>query len=76
MLKTWILTGVVVLGRHDRARISAHDCDLPYEYRIGRFPVTVAQFREYVEATGESPADPDSLRSPGKHDRRRGGTEA
>ena len=31
----------------------AHDCDLPYEYRIGRYPVTVAQFREYVKATGE-----------------------
>jgi formylglycine-generating enzyme required for sulfatase activity len=43
----------------------AHDCDLPYEYRIGRYPVTVAQFREYVEATGEQPGDPDSLRGPG-----------
>lgn len=43
----------------------AHDCDLPYEYRIGLYPVTVAQFREYVEATGESPGDPDSLRAPG-----------
>lgn len=43
----------------------AHDCDLPYEYRIGRYPVTVAQFREYVEATGETPEDPDSLRDPG-----------
>jgi formylglycine-generating enzyme required for sulfatase activity len=43
----------------------AHDCDLAYEYRIGRYPVTVAQFREYVEATGEQPRDPDSLRGPG-----------
>jgi formylglycine-generating enzyme required for sulfatase activity len=43
----------------------AHDCDLPYEYRIGRYPVTVAQFREYVEATGEQPGDPDSLGGPG-----------
>jgi formylglycine-generating enzyme required for sulfatase activity len=43
----------------------AHDCDLPYEYRIGRYPVTVAQFREYVKATGEQPGDPDSLRGPG-----------
>ncbi|HET9209306.1 MAG TPA: SUMF1/EgtB/PvdO family nonheme iron enzyme [Thermoanaerobaculia bacterium] len=43
----------------------AHDCDLPYEYRIGRYPVTVAQFREYVEATGELPRAPDSLRPPG-----------
>jgi formylglycine-generating enzyme required for sulfatase activity len=45
----------------------AHDCDIPYEYRIGRYPVTVAQFREYVTATGESPQDPDSLRGPGNH---------
>jgi len=43
----------------------AHDCDLPYEYRIGRYPVTVSQFREYVKATGESPQDPNSLRGPG-----------
>jgi formylglycine-generating enzyme required for sulfatase activity len=42
----------------------AHDCDLPYEYRIGRYPVTVAQFREYVEASGNQPKDLDSLRSP------------
>ncbi|HSG38010.1 MAG TPA: SUMF1/EgtB/PvdO family nonheme iron enzyme, partial [Thermoanaerobaculia bacterium] len=43
----------------------AHTCDLPYEYRIGRYPVTVAQFREYVEATGELPEASDSLRGPG-----------
>jgi formylglycine-generating enzyme required for sulfatase activity len=43
----------------------AHDCSLPYEYRIGRFPVTVAQFREYVEDTGKLPKDPDSLRDCG-----------
>src|SRR5262249_36853209 len=35
------------------------------EYRIGRYPVTVAQFREYVEDTGEQPEAPESLRGPG-----------
>ncbi len=40
----------------------AHNCDLPYGYQISRYPVTVAQFREYVKATGEPPGDPDSLR--------------
>lgn len=43
----------------------AHDCDLPYEYRISRYPVTVAQFREYVKDSGDLPEDPDSLRDPG-----------
>jgi formylglycine-generating enzyme required for sulfatase activity len=38
-----------------------HDCDLPYEYQIGRFPVTVAQFREYVQASGQQPGYADSL---------------
>lgn len=28
-----------------------HEVDLPYEYRISKYPVTVAQFREFVEAT-------------------------
>jgi formylglycine-generating enzyme required for sulfatase activity len=40
----------------------AHDLDLPYGYWIGRYPVTVAQFRAYVEESGEEPGDPDSLR--------------
>ncbi len=43
----------------------AHTCDLPYEYQISQYPVTVAQFREYVEATGEQPGVLDSLRRPG-----------
>lgn len=30
----------------------AHDCDLPYEYRIGRYPVTVAQYREFRKDGG------------------------
>lgn len=41
-----------------------HEVDLPYEYRMGRYPVTVAQFREYVDATGTKVGDPDSLRGP------------
>jgi formylglycine-generating enzyme required for sulfatase activity/energy-coupling factor transporter ATP-binding protein EcfA2 len=36
--------------------------DLPYDYRMARYPVTVAQFREYVEESGNEPSDPDSLR--------------
>lgn len=43
----------------------AHLCDLPYEYRISRYPVTLAQFREYVGTTGAQPQNLDSLRGPG-----------
>ncbi len=31
------------------------------EYWMGQWPVTVAQFRAYVEASGEKPNDPDAL---------------
>jgi formylglycine-generating enzyme required for sulfatase activity len=40
----------------------AHLCDLPYEYKIGRYPVTVAQFREYVQSSRQEPRDPGGLR--------------
>ena len=53
------------MGRPDER--PAHDCDLPYPYRIGRYPVTVAQFREYIEATGTNPEKPFSLRMPVNH---------
>jgi len=29
-----------------------HECHLPYAYKIARFPITVAQFRAFVEAKG------------------------
>jgi formylglycine-generating enzyme required for sulfatase activity len=35
----------------------AHDCDLPYQYRIGRYPVTVAQYREYLKDGGSGTAN-------------------
>lgn len=42
----------------------AHDLDLPYAYQMSRYPVTVAQFQEYVSESGAEPGDPDSLRGP------------
>ena len=50
--------GPCLLGNDD-AEERAQDCEkplhrheIPYDYRIGRFPVTVAQLREYARATG------------------------
>jgi formylglycine-generating enzyme required for sulfatase activity len=39
-----------------------HPCLIPYPFWMGRFPVTVGQFREFITACGHSPQDPDSLR--------------
>jgi iron(II)-dependent oxidoreductase len=44
----------------DRER-PVHDLDIRDAYWMGRYPVTVAQFRQYVEESGEKPGDPDSL---------------
>ena len=44
-----------------KEELPQHELVLP-TYYIGRFPVTVAQFRTYVEAGGRRPEDPDSLR--------------
>jgi len=44
----------------DRER-PAHEVEIPYDYSVGLYPVTVAQFKEYVEASGNQPEDLDSL---------------
>ena len=43
-----------------------HEVTLP-AYYIARYPVTVAQFRAYVEDGGRTPEDPESLRGPASH---------
>lgn len=41
--------------------VPLHPLDLPYDYWMGRFPVTVAQFRAFATAEGRPPPAPDPL---------------
>jgi len=44
-----------------------HRVEIPYDYWLARYPVTVAQFRAFVEAEGFQPGDPRSQRDPDNH---------
>ncbi len=50
-------------GKADEER-PQHELTLEHPFAIGRYPVTVAQYAEYVELSGEQPGDPDALRGP------------
>jgi formylglycine-generating enzyme required for sulfatase activity len=39
-----------------------HEVDVPYDFFIGKYPVTVSQFWQYVVASQQEPGNPDSLR--------------
>jgi formylglycine-generating enzyme required for sulfatase activity len=41
-----------------------HELDLPYDYWIAKYPVTVAQWRAFVEASGYRDFDQDALHDP------------
>lgn len=41
-----------------------HGLDLAYDYLIGRYPVTVAQFQQFVDEAQFTPGDLDCLRGP------------
>jgi formylglycine-generating enzyme required for sulfatase activity len=45
----------------DEDELPQHELELP-GYFIGRYPVTVGQFRAFVESSGYEPGDRDSLR--------------
>jgi formylglycine-generating enzyme required for sulfatase activity len=59
--------GSFVMGSEAREREQPqHELTLP-TYYIARYPVTVAQFRAFVEDSGYEPRDSDSLRGVGNH---------
>ena len=69
----WIPTGDFLMGSGDDDTL-AYDDEKPQEtthvdegYWLARFPVTVAQFRFYLEQTETQPVDPDCLKGPANH---------
>jgi formylglycine-generating enzyme required for sulfatase activity len=65
--------GAFLLGSDDKDKLASsdekprHECSIPYGYWLARFPVTVAQFRFYLEQTKTQPDDPDCLNGPANH---------
>jgi formylglycine-generating enzyme required for sulfatase activity/energy-coupling factor transporter ATP-binding protein EcfA2 len=41
-----------------------HLVEVPYDFFLGRYPVSAAQFREYAEASQKQPRSPEFLRGP------------
>jgi formylglycine-generating enzyme required for sulfatase activity len=44
-----------------------HELDIPYEYYVARYPVTVAQYRLFIEESKYVPSDEDSLKGTLNH---------
>jgi formylglycine-generating enzyme required for sulfatase activity len=69
----WVPPGPFLMGSDKGRDSQAYDAELPQHkvtlpgYWIGRYPVTVAQFRAFVEASEYRPADADCLKGPDDH---------
>jgi len=69
----WVPPGPFRMGSDKRRDTLAYDDELPQHevilpgYWIGRYPMTVAQFRTFVEASGHRLGDPRSLKGPDDH---------
>jgi len=69
----WVSPGPFLMGSDESRDLLANDDEFPQRtvtlpgYWIGRYPVTVAQFRAFVRASGHKPADQDSLKGSDNH---------
>ncbi len=69
----WVPPGPFLMGSDKGRGPQADDDELPQHevtlpgYWIGRYPVTVAQFRAFVEASDYKPRDPNSLAGSDDH---------
>jgi len=61
----WVPGGDFWMGEKgsDRGELHLNE-HLSYGYWLARYPVTVAQYREYAERSGHSPGDSDALKGP------------
>ena len=69
----YVPPGAFLLGSDDKDKLAHNnekpqqECAIPYGYWLARFPVTVAQFRLFVEETKTQPGDPDCLKGQTNH---------
>jgi len=69
----WVPPSRFLMGSDRGKDAGAYDDELPQHqvtlsgYWIGRYPVTVAQFRAFVQDSGYQPQDRDSLHGPDDH---------
>jgi len=59
--------GPFQMGSAYPGELPAHIVEIPHGFWIGRFPVTVAQYREFAEASGYAPAEPTCLQGRQNH---------
>ena len=65
----WVPGGSFWMGgdRYDDEKPQHLNEHLDHDYWLAQYPVTVAQFREYVEASGNAPDDEDALKGTPTH---------